>query len=73
MALAFFAVVCLMFDGELPVYLAYETVLLDTLFFLAACGLIAVSYTHLDVYKRQACNGIFHCEPYAFPFGCKAR
>ena len=51
MALAFFAVVCLMFDGELPVYLAYETVLLDTLFFLAACGLIV-----LLAMKRQACG-----------------
>ncbi len=45
MALAFFAVACLMFDGELPVYLAYETVLLDTLFFLAACGLIVLLAT----------------------------
>lgn len=45
MALAFFAVVCLMFDGELPTYLAYETVCLDVLCFLTACGLIALLVT----------------------------
>ena len=26
--------------------------------FLCMCGLIPVSYTHLDVYKRQACGGV---------------
>ena len=45
MALAFFAAVCLMFDGELPTYLAYETVCLDVLCFLASCGLIALLVT----------------------------
>lgn len=45
MALAFFAVVCLMFDGELPTYLAYETICLDVLCFLTACGLIALLVT----------------------------
>ena len=45
MALAFFAAVCLMFDGELPTYLAYETVCLDVLCFLASCGLIALLAT----------------------------
>lgn len=27
----------------------------------------------LQLLWADACNGIFHCEPYAFPFGCKAR
>lgn len=55
-ALAFFACVCLLFNGELPTYLAYETLCMDVTFFLTACALIAL--LALGRKKRAAMAGL---------------
>ena len=36
----------------------YAGITVKTLFFLALTGVGAVSYTHLDVYKRQHLHGL---------------